>query len=59
MSKFRIVLDFPDDAPEMRSYNLELPDQYSREDKPVVFARIKSVRADISDTVSVYAPVAA
>ncbi len=56
--KFELVV-FPDDDPEMRSYNLELLDKYSREDKPVVFARIKSARADISDTVSVYAPIAA
>ncbi len=54
---FELVV-FPDDDPEMRSYNLELLAQYSRDDKPVVFARTKSVRADISDAISVYAPIA-
>ena len=55
---FELVI-FPDDDPEIRSYNLELLEQYGREDKPVVFARTKSVPEDISDTISVYAPIAA
>jgi hypothetical protein len=54
---FELVI-LPDDDPEMRSYNLELLAQYSRDDKPVVFARTKSVRRDISDAISVYAPIA-
>ena len=55
---FELVI-LPDDDPEMRSYNLELLGRYAEEDKPVVFARTKSVLTDISDTISVYAPIAA
>ncbi len=56
--EFELVI-LPDDDPEMRSYNLDLLEQYTGEDKAVVFARTKSVRADSTDTVSVYAPIAA
>jgi hypothetical protein len=56
--EFELVI-LPDGDPEMRLYNLELLEQYGREDKPVVFARTKSVRKDISDAISVYTPIAA
>ncbi|MDM8526041.1 hypothetical protein QUF80_21925 [Desulfococcaceae bacterium HSG8] len=56
--EFELVI-LPDDDPEMRLYNLDLLEQYTGEDKAVVFARTKFLRANISETVSVYAPIAA
>ncbi len=36
---FELVI-LPDNDPEVRQYNLELLDQYGREGKPIVFARL-------------------
>ncbi len=41
--KFELVV-LPDDDPEMRLYNLELLDKWESENKPIVFARIKTLR---------------
>jgi hypothetical protein len=38
---FNLVI-LPEDDPEMRLFNLDLLDQYSRESKPIVFVRLKS-----------------
>lgn len=40
-SEFELVI-LPDDDPEMRLYNLKLLDTLTRQDKAIVFARIKS-----------------
>lgn len=40
---FELVI-LPDDDPEMRVYNLKLLDTLARQDKPIVFARLKSSR---------------
>jgi len=40
-SDFELVI-LPDDDPEMRLYNLRLLDAFARQDKPIVFARLKS-----------------
>ncbi len=42
-SDFELVI-LPDDDPEMRLYNLKLLDSFAREDKPIVFARLRSSR---------------
>lgn len=39
--QFELVI-LPDDDPEMRLYNLKLLDTFVRQDKPIVFARVKS-----------------
>jgi hypothetical protein len=39
--QFELVI-LPEDDPEVRSYNLELLDQFGSEGKPNVFARIQS-----------------
>ena len=38
---FQLVI-LPTDDPEIRAYNLELLDRFSREDKPIVFIRTSS-----------------
>jgi hypothetical protein len=40
-SDFELVI-LPDDDPEMRVYNLNLLDTLANQDKPIVFARLKS-----------------
>ena len=40
---FELVI-LPDDDPEMRLYNLKLLDALESQDKPIVFARLKSSR---------------
>lgn len=40
-SNFELVI-LPDDDPEIRLYNLKLLDTFHRQDKPIVFARLKS-----------------
>ncbi len=40
-SDFELVI-LPDDDPEMRLYNLQLLDTFARQEKPIVFARLKS-----------------
>ena len=40
-SEFELVI-LPDDDPEMRLYNLKLLDTLTQQNKPVVFARVKS-----------------
>jgi hypothetical protein len=42
-SDFELVV-LPDDDPEMRLYNLKLLDTLANQDKPIVFARLKSSR---------------
>lgn len=42
-SDFELVI-LPDDDPEMRLYNLKLLDSFAHNDKPIVFARLKSSR---------------
>ncbi len=42
-SDFELVI-LPDDDPEMRLYNLKLLDALANQDKPIVFARLKSSR---------------
>jgi hypothetical protein len=58
--QFEVVI-LPEDDPEMRTYNLELLDQYGAEDKPVVFVRMRIHAPDIVSQrqVNVYAPIAA
>jgi hypothetical protein len=58
-SDFELVI-LPDDDPEMRLYNLNLLDTFARQDKPIVFARIKSSRkSDWRKTQpSLYMPIA-
>ena len=53
------LLILPDDA-EMRQYNFELLDKYAEENKPVVFARMKSSKVmDVDDMrPNLYVPVA-
>lgn len=55
---FELVV-LPDDDPEIRLYNLDLLDQYSKEDTPIVFARIQSKATPISDPInpSLFVPV--
>jgi len=48
---FELVV-LPDDDPDMRLYNLDLLDRYGSEGKPIVFARIRSELAHLSDSVS-------
>jgi hypothetical protein len=56
---FELVI-LPDDDPEMRLYNLELLDKYGDENKPVVFAQIKSDPEARSKTrPHLYVPLAA
>ncbi len=56
--KFELVI-LPDDDPEIRQYNLELLDKYGSEDKPVVFARIKTHQKNLKAQVkpSIFVPV--
>ncbi len=54
--KFELVL-LPEDDPEARMLNLDLLDKYGSEDKPIVFARIKSTARTIRP--SIFVPVAA
>lgn len=39
--EFELIV-LPKDDPEIRAYNLELLDKYGSEEKPIVFARIRS-----------------
>lgn len=57
--EFELVI-LPDDDPEMRLYNLNLLDTFARQDKPIVFARIKSSKkSDWHKTQpSLYVPIA-
>lgn len=57
---FELVI-LPDDDPEIRVYNLELLDKYGGDDKPVVFARVKSTREMFlqEEQPSLYIPLAA
>lgn len=57
--EFELVI-LPDDEPEMRIYNLDLINQYSSTEKPIVFARIKSSQIPISKQArpSLYIPLA-
>ena len=56
---FELVI-LPNDDLEMQAYNLALYDQYRREDKPVVFARLSSQQngSEREPAVELYAPVA-
>jgi hypothetical protein len=56
---FELII-LPDDDPEMRQYNLELLDSYAREDKPLVFVRMKSSQATDFEEArpSLYVPLA-
>lgn len=57
---FELII-LPDDDPEMRQYNLELLDSYAREDKPLVFVRMKSSQVTDFEEArpSLYVPLAA
>ena len=59
-SDFELVI-LPDDDPEMRVYNLNLLDTLANQDKPIVFARLKSSKkANWRKTQpSLYVPLAA
>lgn len=54
------LLIFPDDDAEMRQYNLGLLDQYTRENKPLIFVRIKSSQLMNADETppNLYVPIA-
>jgi hypothetical protein len=53
---FELVI-LPEDDPEIRSYNLELLDQYGSAGKAIVFARLKS--HEIAAPPSIFVPLAA
>jgi hypothetical protein len=57
---FEMVI-LPDDDPEMRRYNLELLETFSRKDKPIVFVRLQSDGASESAQPEprLYVPLAA
>ena len=49
---FELVV-LPEDDPDIRLHNLELLDKYGSEGKPIVFARIRSKTAYVSDVISI------
>jgi len=57
---FQLVI-LPTDDPEIRAYNLELLDRFSREDKPIVFVRISSQIENSLESLplNLYVPLAA
>jgi len=57
--KFELVI-LPEDDPEIRLHNLELLDILSKEEKTIVFARVKSGFSALLDTTppNIYIPVA-
>jgi len=58
--KFELVI-LPEDDPEIRLHNLELLDMFSEENKPIVFARVKSSLNALFETIppNLYVPIAA
>ena len=55
---FELVV-LPDGDPEIRLFNLDLLDRYGSEGKPIVFARVRSELANISnaENPSLFAPI--
>jgi hypothetical protein len=55
---FELVV-LPDDDPDIRLYNLDLLDRHGSEGKPIVFARIRSKRTHVSDSIrpSLFVPL--
>ena len=59
LENFELVI-LPDDDPEIRLYNLQLLDTCGSDEKPIVFARIKSSKEAQPNPVcaSLYVPLA-
>ncbi|MBI5841115.1 MAG: hypothetical protein HZB19_13545 [Chloroflexi bacterium] len=56
--KFELVV-LPEDDPEISMFNLELLKKYGSQNRPIVFARIKTSELTAKAKPSIFVPVAA